>query len=174
MTEREWDERQARLAKLNSPDTPWDQRLMLIEEIKPELGGLREWPAMERDWKYAGKEWQIPIPSEDLKRLDSLEGRAYSDARAMIVRAWLESHPGLQARILADTSSLHFVVVWAACQVWTKDEEYARWLMSKIVAGVLKDVDPPSTGIYQADQDQDPKGVLRQEAYQGLLKIITR
>lgn len=101
-----------KIRRLNSPETPWAERLNLIAQLE-EAGwkNLSGWPELKWNYTYRGKEWQIPISKKNLKKIDSLEGKAYSDFLAHIVQEWLESHSELKERILTDSKFLHFFVV---------------------------------------------------------------
>lgn len=150
-----------RIDKLSDPHTPWEERLRLIDELEGAgWAAYKEWPQLKMRWKYGGKEWRISFTEAEWQQLDTLEGEAYSKYLAEIVRCHLERHPEFKGRILADAQALYFLVVWAACQLWAKDEAYGRWLMDEIVRKALGDLRLP---INLTRPDQESCGVLLNE-----------
>lgn len=131
-----------RLDRLQDPDTPWPERLQLIEKLERKgWAQYEDWPRLKRRFKYGGREWRIPISRDQLAQLDALEDaqdwKAYSDFLAKIIREHFQQHPELSERILADIESLHYFGAWVACQLWGRDERYSQWLMEKIVSKAL-------------------------------------
>ncbi len=123
-----------RLDRLNDPDTPWEQRLKALEELEAD-GWKRwvEWPRLKHDLKFRGKEWQIPISSDQLKHLGTLHENEWLAYVAAIFHQWCEAHPELKDRILQDFEAMWPLSAQVACQVWAKDPAYSQWLMENIV-----------------------------------------
>ena len=135
---------QSPLGRLQSTETPWEKRLQLLDHLQNT--GWADWPYWSRvahALRYAGTEWQVPLSSEDLTRLDQATTKEqthqdYLDALCAIVKPQLEQRPELSERILHDSATLDSFIVWGAFQVWWQTEVFYKWTDATIVEPAVK------------------------------------
>jgi RNA polymerase sigma factor (sigma-70 family) len=170
-----------RIDRLNSPDTPWEERLSLLRELEAAgWGKLPYWASLRRSWLHRGAEWRIPISDEDCTRLEELgkaggDPAAWREAVAGVLRAWYERDAALAGQILHDPDGVWFLSAWVACRVWAGTEEYASFLLGHVVGPALADVKAEPTLPLLLNPDQStasPLMALTHEGYIGLLETI--
>jgi len=109
------------------------------------------WEMIKHYYRYRGKEWQIEIPDDLMRRFDELSisprgrnatrlrnqaAKTYRELLASHIRNHLDSHPDLKKKIITNEEDLHYFVVCVAFQLWAKDEDYAKWLMENVLKPV--------------------------------------
>ena len=116
----------------------------------------------KRRLSFRGKEYLMPISSEELEHLGTLGKKEWCDYFGEIMRSWLEAHPQMRERIIANVEHLWTFTVWIAFQIWWRDLEYTSWLWDKVVLPEAKKIRVPASfkaSLYQlADQDQTQSG----------------
>jgi RNA polymerase sigma factor (sigma-70 family) len=172
------------LAELEA--TGWKAFKATALQQPPQGGAMKvqdlAWPGLRRKWLYRGREWRIRISDEDCQRLARVgrggaeqdEG-AWCEAIGGVIRAWYEDDATLAPEILHDPDGIWFVSAWVACRVWAGTEEYASFLLERVVGPALFDVKAAPTLPLLLNPDQStasPRMAMIQEGYTGLLETI--
>ena len=163
--------------KLSDPDTPWEERQRILGDMEKDgWHKAEDWPQRKRDWKFKGKEWQIPMSSEQLEHLETLKNPKWGAFLGDIVHTWLEAHPELKVRILEDIESLYFVTVWIACRMWGRDPGFSSWLTDAIVRKATRPIRVPADSIertiYFPEKPHDPREALLSGGFIHLSELI--
>jgi len=139
----------------------------------PLTGEFRSvWQEIERDVRFGGQEWQIPLPPDFLKEIEGLERKGkYKEARLLerqrleaLVTHHFQRNQHLLEVFVKHPNLIYPWTAWLAVRLWTDNEAVCHWLVEDIVPKALSNFSPRTSTLTKED--------LKQEAAAGLANAL--